>query len=344
MPVQFVPASDINRPLKVALGLAGASGTGKTLSGLRVARGMAREVAGDKGARFSLADTENLRGLAYRDDFPDMNHYDFSAKDESGNLVGFTVDRWHDVIDAAERSGVAVLMFDSFSHSWEGVGGVLARQAEILDRLTRGDESRRDGLSQLAWAQVKPDYRRLVEHMIRTPVHLIVCHRAKRVIVDPRTKKNVRDTKLRRADVPWDIAGDADLIFEMTAQVVLDPKSPGCPVHMIKAPDAVRPYFDDLRPMDESLGRDLIGWSRGEESARLNRAALDAAKEEARKGKDAFVRHWKALSDADQVRVRSIADECQRLAAEADQRAADRERGPFREETPPGDAGEEEGA
>lgn len=332
MPVTFVPADQIDGPMKVAFGIAGASGTGKTYGGLRVARGMAREATGDKRARFALADTENKRGLHYRADFPDMLHFDFSAKTESGDLIGFPVERWREVIDAAEQASIPVLMFDSFSHSWEGVGGVLARQSEILDRMAGQDDKKRERLGQLAWAQVKPDYRRLVEHMIRTPVHLIVCHRAKKVLQDPRTQKNARATKLRRDDVPWDVAGDGDLIFEMTAQVVLDPKAPGCPVFPIKAPDALRPYFDPDRPMDEELGRQLIRWANGDEDAQRNKRALDGAREAARQGRAAFLAHWKTLAEADQVRVRSITEECERLAKEADQRAADRERGPFRDD------------
>ena len=73
------------------------------------------------------------------------------------------------------------------------------------------------------------------------------------MLQDPRSGRNARKTKTRRADVPWDVAGDGDLLFEMTAMMMLDPAAPGCPVHQIKCADQFRALFDPRRPMTELL-------------------------------------------------------------------------------------------
>ena len=147
---------------------------------------------------------------------PDDYFLDMQAVDENGNVVGFGPERWIEVIDAAEAAGMPVVILDSFSHAWEGVGGVLDLHATTLDRLTRGDDSKKAARSQLAWAEVKPRYRRLIDRIVRAKCNIIICTRAKPVMQDIKTKRNARPTKTRRDDVPWDPAADSDLMFEKT--------------------------------------------------------------------------------------------------------------------------------
>ena len=49
--VRFIPVGQIVDPLTVTLGLSGASGTGKTYTALRVARGMAEALTGKPAPR-----------------------------------------------------------------------------------------------------------------------------------------------------------------------------------------------------------------------------------------------------------------------------------------------------
>ena len=135
--IRFVPVADIHDPLTIALGISGGSGTGKTFTALRVARGIAEAMTGRKGSPIGYVDTENRRALHYKSAFPEMAHFDFTAINEAGELVGFGPERWIEVIDAAEAAELPVLILDSFSHAWEGVGGVLDMHAQVLDRLAR---------------------------------------------------------------------------------------------------------------------------------------------------------------------------------------------------------------
>ncbi|WP_210526318.1 AAA family ATPase [Rubellimicrobium arenae] len=327
--IRFVPVGQITDPLTVTLGLSGASGTGKTYSALLMARGMAEAVTGKAGAPIGYVDTENRRALHYKQAFPEMAHFDMRAVDDKGQMIGFGPERWIEVIDAAEAAKLPVLVIDSFSHAWEGVGGVLDLHAQTLDRLTRGDDSKKDARSQLAWAEVKPRYRRLVDRIVRATTNIIICTRAKPVMQDIKKGGNARPTKTRRADVPWDPAADGDLMFEMTAMVILDPKAPGCPVHQIKVADQFKAMFDPRRPMGVDLGRKMVEWARGESDTAAQKILLDRAREEARRGKDAFTAYWKGLPAASREVVRAILADCQELAARADAQARSDDSDPF---------------
>ena len=330
--IRFTPVSQMTEPLNLSIGLSGGSGTGKTYSALLLARGIAEVVTGKPGAPIGYVDTENRRALHYRDAFPEIMHFDMQAVDDKGEMVGFTPERWIEVIDAAEAAALPVVIIDSFSHSWEGVGGILDMQAVELDRLVSEAEARANGryavdpakFSEQAWITPKRRYRRLVDRIVRAQTNVIICNRAKpvRQAGFGDKAKNARQTKLRRDDVPWDISGDANLIFEMTASIILDPSAPGCPVHQIKVADQFKPLFDRRRPLGAATGRAMAEWARGQGNAQGNKELLDEARAQARGGRDAFAAWWKPLDADARGVVRSIIEEVQRIAAEADARAA----------------------
>jgi hypothetical protein len=62
--IRFIPVRQVTDPLTVTLGLSGTSGTGKTYTALRVARGMAEVIAGGPGAPIGYVDDLEPPGLA----------------------------------------------------------------------------------------------------------------------------------------------------------------------------------------------------------------------------------------------------------------------------------------
>lgn len=333
MSIRFIPVHEITEPRTIALGLSGGSGTGKTFTALRVARGIAERVTGKKGSPIGYVDTENKRALHYKEAFPEMAHFDFTAIDDAGELVGFGPERWIEVIDAAEAAEMPVLIMDSFSHAWEGVGGVLDTHAQVLDRLVQQAQARANGryevdpakFSQLAWTEVKPRYRRLIDRIVRAKTNIIICTRAKPVMQKGFGDKaeNARATKTRRKDVPWDPASDGDLMFEMTAMVILDPSAPGCPVHQIKVADQFKTLFDPRRPMGEFTGHAMAEWAEGQGDAQKQKETMDLAREKAREGTPAFTAWWQSdEGKAARPVVRPIMDEIQALCRVADDVAA----------------------
>ena len=351
MGIRFIPVVEINDPLTIALGISGGSGTGKTFTSLRVARGIAEEMTGKKGSPIGYVDTENKRALHYKAAFPEMAHFDFTAMDEHGELVGFGPERWIQVIDAAEAAGLPVLILDSFSHAWEGVGGVLDLHAQVLDRLVQEAERRANGkyevdpakYSQLAWAEVKPRYRRLIDRIVRAKTNIIICTRAKPVMQKGYGNKseNARATKTRRKDVPWDPASDGDLMFEMTAMIILDPIAPGCPVHQIKVADQFKGLLNPQRPMSEATGHAMAEWAKGQGGAQKQKEVMDLAREKARGGTEMFTAWWQSAEGKEaRPTVRPIMDEIQALCRVADELAAMPDDVPF---VPEGPADEQRG-
>ena len=320
--VRFIPVDEINDPLTLSIGLSGGSGTGKTYTALLMAKGIAEVVTGKPDAPIGYVDTENRRALHYKQAFPQMHHFDMQAVDDNGKMVGFGPERWIEVIDAAEEAGLPVLILDSFSHAWEGVGGVLDLHATTLDRLTGGDDSKRNQRSQLAWAQVKPRYRRLIDRIVRAKTNIIICTRAKPVMQDPKTQMNARDTKTRRKDVPWDPAADGDLMFEMTTMVILDPKAPGAPVYQIKVADQFKTLLDPRQPMGEHTGRAMAEWAMQQGDAQAQKELMDEARAQARKGTEAFKVWYAAMDKSSRAVAQSIIDELKGLCDDADANAA----------------------
>lgn len=336
MNMRFIPVTQITDPLNLAIGISGASGTGKTYTALLMARGIAEVVAGKKGAPIGYIDTENRRALHYKAAFPEMLHLDFKAVDDAGNMLGFGPERWIAAIDAADAAGLPVVIVDSLSHSWEGVGGILDMQAEELDRLTSEAEAKANGryavdpakFSEQAWIRPKARYRRLIDRIVRAKTNVIICNRAKpvRQAGFGDKAKNARQTKLRRDDVPWDIAGDASMVFEMVTSVILDPSAPGCPVHQIKVADQFKGLLDPRRPMNEATGRAMAEWAKGQGEAQKQKQIMDRAREKAREGTKPFT-EWYQSPEGQAARpvVRSILDDLKALcdAADRDAVAAD---------------------
>lgn len=341
MTIRFIPVSEINDPLTIALGISGGSGTGKTFTSLRIARGIAEGITGKRGSPIGYVDTENKRALHYKAAFPEMAHFDFTAINSDGELVGFGPERWIEVIDAAEEAKLPVLILDSFSHAWEGVGGVLDQHAQVLDRLVQQAEKRANGryevdpakFSQLAWAEVKPRYRRLIDRIVRAKTNVIICTRAKPVMQQGfgDKAKNARKTKTRRDDVPWDPASDGDLMFEMTAMVILDPSAPGCPVHQIKVADQFKGLLDPRQTMSEATGLAIAEWAKGQGGAQKQKEIMDHARQIARGGTEAFKAWWTGDGKADRDVIRPIMDEVQSICADADKAAAKSDDDPFGE-------------
>ncbi len=339
MSIRFIPVAEINDPLNITLGISGGSGTGKTFTALRVARGIAEQFTGKKGGAIGYVDTEGKRALHYKLTFPEMCHFDFEAVDADGELVGFPPERWIEVIDAAEKAGLPVLILDSMSHAWEGVGGVLDLHAQVLDRLVQEAEKRANGrypvdpakYSQLAWAEVKPRYRRLIDRIVRAKTNIIICTRAKPVMQQGfgDKAKNARKTKTRRDDIPWDPASDGDLMFEMTAMIILDPIAPGCPVHQIKVADQFKGLFDRRQPMSERTGAAMAEWAMGQGEAQKQKEAMDAARDAARDGTEAFHAWWGGEGKPHRAIVKPIMDEIQALCRVADELAAMSDDVPF---------------
>lgn len=176
------------------------SGCGKTMSGLLLARGL----AGPEG-KIVLGDTETRRGSLYADVIPGgFNVIDMDPP--------FSPQRHIDMLQAMFDSGAKVGVLDSASHWWEGIGGVCDMASESEDR------TKKQGLHN--WRTPKFEHQKLVQFLLRSPIPLICCIRAK---YKTRQKKDEHGkTVIVKDEVTSPIQAE-DFIFESTAHAEILP-------------------------------------------------------------------------------------------------------------------------
>lgn len=149
---------------KLRLGIAGPAGSGKTLTSLLIAYG----IAGD-WEKIGLIDTENGSGDLYANTTKTgitIGNYNVLTLD-----APYTPERYIGAIEAAEEAGLEIVIVDSLSHAWAGPGGVLEIQGKIADS--------GKGNSYTAWRTVTPRHNALVGKLLSCKLHLIATLRSK---------------------------------------------------------------------------------------------------------------------------------------------------------------------
>lgn len=136
---------------KLRIGLAGPSGAGKTYSALLLASGI---TSWDK---IAVIDTENMSADLYCD-LGDYQVLPLKAP--------YAPERYIEAIRTCEQAGVEVIIIDSITHEWDGVGGCL----EIQDKL---------GGRYQDWAKVTPRHRAFIEAILTSSCHVITTVRSK---------------------------------------------------------------------------------------------------------------------------------------------------------------------
>lgn len=242
MSFEFRPAKREN--VALLIGLAGGTGSGKTFSAMRLAKGM----AGDK--RFVVIDTENGRARHYADQF------DFDVADLA---APFRPERYADAIEAADKAGYPVIVVDSMSHEHAGDGGLLDWHEEEFQRM-----GGRDAVKMSAWIAPKTAHKRMVTRLLQVKPHVILCFRAEekleQVEVDGK-KKWVPRKSLTGAD-GWIPVSEKNLPYELTLSFLLTADKPGLP-KPIKLQEQHRALMPLDVPVSELTGKALAGWAAG---------------------------------------------------------------------------------
>ncbi len=138
---------------KIKMGLQGPSGSGKTKSALLIAYGL----CGD-WTKIAVIDSENHSADLYSELGP-YNVLPLTAP--------FTPERYIQAMKVCISSGIEVVILDSISHEWDGVGGVLDIHSNML------------GNSFTNWSKVTPRHNDFVQFLLQSDVHIISTMRAK---------------------------------------------------------------------------------------------------------------------------------------------------------------------
>ncbi len=244
------PAVREKSPLLI--GLAGASGGGKTYSAMRLAAGIQEVVGGE----VFVIDTDNGRALHYAEQFK-FRHVRFDPPHSSLAYV--------DAIRFCVARGAGVIVVDGMSHEHEGVGGMLDFHEAELDRMAGDDWRKREAMKMLAWAKPKAARRALLLEIQRLMIPTVFCFRAKEGVKP--VKVGTKTEVIQQGFTP--IAGD-EFVFEMTLNALLLPASGGVPTWNPEHPGEKKmtklpAQFESLRsinaPIDEKLGRSLAKWA-----------------------------------------------------------------------------------
>jgi hypothetical protein len=211
---------------KLRLGLAGPSGAGKTMSSLKLAKGITPT------GRILMIDTERGSGDLYADLFD----YDIITLQPP-----YKPEKYVEAIRAGEEAGYDTIILDSLSHAWSDEGGIL----DQADKLSAG------GNRFTVWAKLTPQHRSLVNAMLNSPAHIIATVRSKQdyaIDDDDRGKKTVK--KLGLAPVQRE-----GMEYEFTIFFDIDQD------HNARASkDRTNLFRDEVFTPSEKVGERILEW------------------------------------------------------------------------------------
>lgn len=151
---------------KLRMAIYGPSGSGKTMTAL--------EIASILGEKIAVIDSENGSSAMYA--FNGENGYIFAQY----ILKEYSPKNYVEAIEECEKAGADVIIIDSLSHAWDGLGGTLQLARELTKKPGSG------GALQ-AWGQVTPLQNQLLFKILQNKVHIIATMRTKPEII---TEKN----------------------------------------------------------------------------------------------------------------------------------------------------------
>lgn len=277
MSIAFTPA--IRDRVGLIIGMIGASGSGKTMSALKLARGL----AGGDDSKIAVIDTEAGRAKHYAP-APGEKPSEFRFGFQHGDLKPpFTPEAYTEAIQTADKAGFEVIVIDSFSHEWEGEGGQHDIHLEELEKAVERarkyaganfDEDKAYERSSMgAWKEPKSRHRRLVARLLQCRAHLIICMRAdekvrmETVEEEGRNGQKYKKTVITQPkDLPieerWVPICEKKFPYELTLSLLLAPVKPGVPIPL-KLQEQHKPAVPLDRQVNEETGRQLAEWARG---------------------------------------------------------------------------------
>lgn len=308
MTFQFRPA--VREQTKLLISLAGSSGSGKTYSALRLARGL----AGPDG-KIAVIDTEANRALHYADQFQ-FDHGDLVAP--------FRPATYLQAIKAAEQAGYDVIVIDSMSHEYEGEGGVLQWAEQLAGKMKPPKN----------WVEPKLAHKRMVQALLQLRAHLIFCMRAdqKMRLEKVNGKVEITPAEALPPQERWKPITEKSFIYEMTTSLLMTADRPGVPIP-IKLQEQHRPAFPDGQPVTEGSGAALAEWANGGSApqSRGNPIAdsYELAEAAAQGGHASFTAWWNGPGKQHRAAVKSRMDDLQAIVEAVEAGNAPDDEDPF---------------
>ena len=228
---------------RLRTGIAGVSGSGKTMGALRVAKGLVDRmiamgiIEGPVEGKIALIDSERRSAQLYAHVVP---------FDTLELVPPYSVDRYQQALLAAEQAGYVVCIIDQISHAWAGPGG----QLEWIDTLKQNAKN-----AMSPWSKVTPVQQEFYDRMLRSPMHLILTMRSKSEWVIEDVVENGRTKKVPRK-IGLSPVQREGIEYEMTTMLDVDLET-----HMASSSKDRTGLFDGRQVrLDEEVGRQLADW------------------------------------------------------------------------------------
>ncbi len=184
-PRTFVGSPAVRKQVWLMIGIVGASFSGKTYSGLRLARGIQRVT----GGKIGFLDTERGRGTHYaksaeNPNFFDFIHYPFDEPFDPGSYLAGILQM--------KKDGCTVGIIDQMSYEHTGPGGIM----DQIDKFLDDDWQKREKMNMVAHARIKPQRRKFNEAVSRLDMHLIfLYHNGRRQLVEA-SQRNAKESSM----------------------------------------------------------------------------------------------------------------------------------------------------
>lgn len=236
------PAVREDEPLLI--GIIGPPGGGKSLSGLKLARG----IQSIRGGDIIVLDTEGGRSRKYSD----------LVKFLCCELTAFDSETMLEAIRAQLPRNPAAIMVDSFSDEHE-------RYLEWHDEMV----PRMGGNEWAAWAKPKAARKKLISGILRIKTPLIFTFRAREKTAQ---NPNSRSAKDKIINIGWQPIAPLEIVHTLDLTCILPPRADGVPVwksdkigedFIIKLPNYLQPYITEGQALSEEMGAGFARWAAG---------------------------------------------------------------------------------
>ncbi|WP_437788603.1 AAA family ATPase [Lacticaseibacillus paracasei] len=227
--------------IKVPIMLMGASGAGKTLSALLIAKGIVESMFPDmveaqQWEKVGMIETEHNRSSLY------VN------TEHDGATIGqflqieleppFTADRYEEAFKLFKDNHVEVIIVDSLSSVWSGEGG-------ILDKVNQFGGSIGD------WKKVSPDQKKVLHMLTDSDVHVIATVRSKQGVEV--TRSDTGKVQVEKVGLKPDQKDGLEYEFAITFQIYQN--------HIAQAMKDNSSIFDTAIQLDRNVGHKIYAWA-----------------------------------------------------------------------------------
>lgn len=296
MTIKIVKAARKSVPMLISV--AGPSGSGKTYSSLLLAAGLAGE-----GGRVGFLDTENGRGSMYADS-PGIKAALPNGYGIAEMRAPFEPQKFLDAVAAFEKAECNVLVIDSMTHEWEGVGGC----TDIAEN------NKLRGMPN--WAKAKMAHKAMMNNLLASKMHIIFCLRAREKVKIAKIEGKEQVIQLGMQAVQ-----EKNFVYEMTLSLMMDEMTK-LPT-ITKCPEPLLPLFSGKQSLiTKEMGVKLGEWAKS--GTQLPKISTDDLKQQAMEfaaqGTLSFNEYWFTITSDQRAQLQQFHDEFVALSEMADRR------------------------